>query len=52
MQEERREAPRTPGKFKAAEDLAYGVMRKVGIKAPPTEAEPSIPLSQPPLDYV
>ena len=52
MQEERREAPRTPGKFKAAEDLAYGVMREIGIKAPPTETEPLIPSSQPPLDLV
>ena len=52
MPEERREAPRTPGKFKAAEDLAYGVMREVGIKAPPISTEPLIPSSQPPLDYV
>ena len=50
MQEEKREAPRTPGKFKAAEDLAYEVMREVGIKAPPIEAEPLIPSSQPPPD--
>jgi hypothetical protein len=48
--EEKREKPRIPGKFKEAEDLAYEVIRKIGIEAPPTSTEPSIPSSQPPLE--
>lgn len=39
---ERREHPRTPGKFKEAEDAAYTVMREVGVislDAPNSESD-------------